>query len=210
MGMKHIKPYTKIEINEQYSGAKTPKATLFDFIERAKTRGASGQDVETAIHVLLDNYYGNIDFKDESSVPRFKKGSGVAIALRELETGINSSFEDGYSMDWIHSALSEIAKPVNEMAIRPREEMSKRIEIDLSSPEGNAFSLMALAKRLYRQLHSDEMEDHMASVKLAREAKLPIPPSPLDILIEEMMSGDYENLIKVFDREFGDFVTLYR
>ena len=27
---------------------------------------------------------------------------------------------------------------------------------------------------------------------------------------EEMMSGDYENLLRVFDREFGDFVVLER
>jgi len=26
----------------------------------------------------------------------------------------------------------------------------------------------------------------------------------------EMMKGDYENLIKVFDKHFGHFVTLYR
>jgi len=27
---------------------------------------------------------------------------------------------------------------------------------------------------------------------------------------EELMAGDYENLIKVFDKHFGHFVTLYR
>ena len=27
-------------------------------------------------------------------------------------------------------------------------------------------------------------------------------------IIEEMMSGDYDNLIEVFEREFGDFVIL--
>jgi hypothetical protein len=27
---------------------------------------------------------------------------------------------------------------------------------------------------------------------------------------KEMMAGDYENLIKVFDKNFGSFVTLYR
>jgi hypothetical protein len=209
--MKYIKQYNQISIHEQYSGSKTPKATLFDFIERAKARGASDQDIETAMQVLLDSHYGNIDFKDEPSLPRFKKDSGVAIALKELETGINSSFEDGYSMDWIHSALSEIAKPVHEMAIVSREKMPRRpLEIDLSSPDGNAFSLMALAKNLYKQLHPNEMEGYAQSVKLARKAGLPIPPSPIDLLIEEMMSGDYENLLKVFDREFGDYVTLYR
>jgi tRNA U54 and U55 pseudouridine synthase Pus10 len=29
-------------------------------------------------------------------------------------------------------------------------------------------------------------------------------------ITEEMKSGNYENLLKVFDREFGNFVTLYR
>jgi hypothetical protein len=27
---------------------------------------------------------------------------------------------------------------------------------------------------------------------------------------EEMMKGDYENLVNVFDKHFGNFVTLYR
>ena len=31
-----------------------------------------------------------------------------------------------------------------------------------------------------------------------------------DSIIEDMQSGDYEHLIQVFDREFGDFVILYR
>ena len=29
-------------------------------------------------------------------------------------------------------------------------------------------------------------------------------------LINEMMEGDYEHLLKVFDNAFGEFVTLYR
>ena len=29
-------------------------------------------------------------------------------------------------------------------------------------------------------------------------------------ILDEMKSGDYENLLEVFDREFGSFVTLYR
>jgi len=29
-------------------------------------------------------------------------------------------------------------------------------------------------------------------------------------LVNEMMEGDYENLLEVFDKYFGDFVTLYR
>jgi hypothetical protein len=33
---------------------------------------------------------------------------------------------------------------------------------------------------------------------------------PVKLLTDEMMSGDRENLLRVFDREFGDYVTLYR
>jgi hypothetical protein len=29
-------------------------------------------------------------------------------------------------------------------------------------------------------------------------------------MLDKMMSGDYENLVKVFDDEFGSVVTLYR
>lgn len=61
------------------------------------------------------------------------------------------------------------------------------IEIDLTGPDGNAFALMGYADTLARQLDKDS--------KAIRE---------------EMMAGDYEHLIEVFDREFGDFVVLYR
>ena len=61
------------------------------------------------------------------------------------------------------------------------------IVIDLTGPDGNAFALMGYAKRLAKQIG--------------------IEPQPI---IEEMMSGDYENLLEVFDRNFGDFVILER
>jgi hypothetical protein len=31
-----------------------------------------------------------------------------------------------------------------------------------------------------------------------------------DTIIREMMSGDYENLVQVFDDNFGDYVILER
>jgi hypothetical protein len=61
------------------------------------------------------------------------------------------------------------------------------IEVDLTGPDGNAFVLMGLAKRWARDLGLDG-----------------------DLIQKEMMMGDYENLIKVFDKHFGDYVTLYR
>jgi hypothetical protein len=59
--------------------------------------------------------------------------------------------------------------------------------IDLTGPEGNAFVLMGYAKNFAKQIG--------------------IPSEPI---IKEMTSGDYENLLDVFDRHFGDYVILER
>jgi hypothetical protein len=61
------------------------------------------------------------------------------------------------------------------------------VEIDLTGPDGNAFNLIGIASNLAKQLDLDKKK-----------------------IREEMMSGDYENLLKVFDKHFGEFVTLYR
>ena len=61
------------------------------------------------------------------------------------------------------------------------------ITIDLSGPQGNAFFLLGTATKLARQLDLNEYE-----------------------VLNEMQSGDYENLLQVFDSYFGDFVILYR
>jgi hypothetical protein len=64
---------------------------------------------------------------------------------------------------------------------------NKGIEIDLTGPQGNVFFLIGTAKNLAKQLGMDS-----SSVQ------------------KEMMSGDYENAVNVFDKYFGNFVTLYR
>jgi len=61
------------------------------------------------------------------------------------------------------------------------------IVIDLTGPDGNAFTLMATAKSFARQLGKDSKA-----------------------ITDEMMAGDYEHLLSVFDREFGHFVILER
>jgi len=65
------------------------------------------------------------------------------------------------------------------------------IEIDLTGPDGNAFVLLGKAKNLAKQLYPKD---------LGFEKQI----------IEEMTSGDYDNLLDVFDKYFGSFVTLYR
>ena len=68
-----------------------------------------------------------------------------------------------------------------------REKTQKELVIDLTGPDGNAFALMAYAKRLATQLG---MNYH--------------------VIIDEMKQGDYEHLVKTFDFHFGDYVVLER
>lgn len=76
------------------------------------------------------------------------------------------------------------------MAIIPKKERRGKIEIDLTGPEGNAFVLRGYAQRYGKQLGWDKEKQ--------------------DEVRKEMTSGDYENLIQVFDKYFGDFVDLMR
>ena len=75
--------------------------------------------------------------------------------------------------------------------IRSKEDKPVRsIEIDLTGPEGNAFMLMQCATEL--------------------GLKLGYSPQRVTAIRKVMMMGDYEGLVKVFDREFGHIVTLWR
>ena len=64
---------------------------------------------------------------------------------------------------------------------------TREIVIDLTGPDGNAFVLLAYAKNFSKQLN--------------------IQYGPI---ADDMMSGDYEHLLEVFDKNFGSFVTLLR
>ena len=68
-----------------------------------------------------------------------------------------------------------------------KKQPKKEIVIDLTGPDGNAFALLGYADRFAKQLDLDSV-----TIKA------------------EMMNGDYENLIKVFDEWFGHFVILER
>ncbi len=71
--------------------------------------------------------------------------------------------------------------------ITTKKKTRKQIEIDLTGPQGNAFYILGTATNLAKQLGLDGKA-----------------------IVEEMMEGDYEHLVQVFDREFGHFVILYR
>ena len=59
--------------------------------------------------------------------------------------------------------------------------------IDLHGSQGNAFALMGHAVDLLRQL---DRRDEVHAMRT------------------DMMSGDYDNLIRIFEKNFGDYVTL--
>lgn len=73
--------------------------------------------------------------------------------------------------------------------IRNKQEKTGPIIIDLTGPDGNAFALMAYARRFATQLGWKDKGD---------------------AIIGNMLSGDYENLLEVFDNAFGEFVILER
>jgi len=62
-----------------------------------------------------------------------------------------------------------------------------QIEMDLTGPQGNAYVLIGTAMNLARQFGYDD-----------------------ETIKEQMMSGDYENVVETFDKYFGEHVILYR
>ena len=72
------------------------------------------------------------------------------------------------------------------MAIVSKDTTKKRV-IDLTGPDGNAFVLLGIAKGLCKQLGIED-----------------------DIILDDMKSGDYEQLIETFDNYFGDLIDLER
>jgi len=68
-----------------------------------------------------------------------------------------------------------------------KKEDNNNIIIDLKGPQGNAYFLLGTASNLAKQLGLDGAK-----------------------ILSEMKSGDYENLLQVFEKNFGEYVTLYR
>jgi hypothetical protein len=75
--------------------------------------------------------------------------------------------------------------------IRDKAELyNQPITIDLTGPEGNSFVLLGYAARIGKQMGMTK--EAIAEIK------------------KDMTSGDYEHLVNVFDKHFGECVVLYR
>jgi len=61
----------------------------------------------------------------------------------------------------------------------------KKCTIDLGGPDGNAYFLMGIARNLAGQLGRDA-----------------------DAITDQMKQGDYDHLLTVFKRNFGEYIEL--
>jgi hypothetical protein len=61
--------------------------------------------------------------------------------------------------------------------------------IDLSGPQGNAFYLIGVVKETFRRSGAKELGDD---------------------IVKEMMSGDYDHLVKTFDLYLGEHFDIVR
>jgi hypothetical protein len=68
-----------------------------------------------------------------------------------------------------------------------RSKQANTTVIDLTGPDGNAFILLGHASRFAKQLDLDG-----------------------EAIQSEMMKGDYDHLVEVFDKHFGEVVILER
>tara|TARA_B100001250_G_C19273943_1_gene560338 strand:+ start:140 stop:361 length:222 start_codon:yes stop_codon:yes gene_type:complete len=66
----------------------------------------------------------------------------------------------------------------------------QEVVLDLTGPTGNAYDLLGQAKNFARGMGMSDSE--------------------VEEILNEMKSGDYENLIQVFNNNFGHFCTLER
>ena len=71
--------------------------------------------------------------------------------------------------------------------IRQKKKTRESIIIDLTGPDGNAFMLIGMASRWAKQMGLNASE-----------------------ISAEMMSGDYEHLLSVMEKHFGDHIIMYR
>ncbi len=74
------------------------------------------------------------------------------------------------------------------MTIVSKSTLPRKIEIDLTGPQGNAYCLLGYASQYGRQL--GKTDDQIEAIR------------------KDMTSSDYDHLVAVFDREFGHVITL--
>ena len=67
------------------------------------------------------------------------------------------------------------------------------IEIDLTGEQGNVFALMGIAKSICKEW--DRIGANDVEIK---------------VILDDMMSDDYEHALEVMEKYFGDYIIMYR
>jgi len=73
------------------------------------------------------------------------------------------------------------------MRIKKEDIYQNKITIELDGPTGNAFYILGVAQDLGRQLFDEQKVEE---------------------IMNEMKSGDYDNLMEVFESYFGQYVLI--
>jgi hypothetical protein len=78
--------------------------------------------------------------------------------------------------------------------IKSKENKESKVEIDLTSDQGNVFYLLGFAVKFAKKLNilTESNTYDPEAIKL------------------DMMSGDYDHAVDVLEEHFGDFIILYR
>ncbi len=110
---------------------------------------------------------------------------GVGSAVPAANAGMNTDGATGSGDNW---GDTSIGMQTNEEFVSGESERS----IDLRGESGNAHVILSTAHNLAKQLQEVDPERY----------------DPARIR-EEMMSGDYKNLVHTFEKYFGDYVKIY-
>lgn len=76
------------------------------------------------------------------------------------------------------------------MTIKLIKDKTTPIEVDLTGPDGNAFAVIGMCRDWAKQLEWSREE--------------------IKEMQDDMTSGDYEHLISVAEKHFGQYVTFYK
>lgn len=79
----------------------------------------------------------------------------------------------------------------------------EKLVIDIDGPDGNAYALMGYADSIYKMLKKEGILE-FRDIFLKEDEEL----ITIDEIIAEMKSSDYENLLQVFNKYFGEYADL--
>ena len=75
-----------------------------------------------------------------------------------------------------------------------KKKKEKRIEIDLTGPDGNVFNLMSIATDLAKTFNKRRENEYFNVSEIQAD----------------MMSSDYNHAVNVVEKHFGEYVIMYR